>query len=144
MYSGKSVNILCCYINPKLSVRALESFASFAPDVEMVNCTGDWSDRTTMESSMTRYWHELRARWKGEEDLVVLSQKLCIEAETLPTLEDCGEAISYMHGAVRYSARLQRKIPSSDIGGDYMVWHLVNERLMTLWDIHQIKTCYHF
>jgi hypothetical protein len=137
------MNILCCYINPQLSVTALESFGAYAPGVAMVNCTGDWTDRESMKVSMTRYWREIYDRWTGEEDLVILSQHQGVDGDTIPGLDKCENLLCYNRGAVRYRTALQRQVPRDDIGGDYMVWHLVNERLSKLWEMHQVTMCVH-
>lgn len=137
------MKILCCYTNAKLSTTALMSFGEHAPEAELVNVTGDWGSRDSMYRSQTQLWHEFRARWTGEEDLLLLKQTRPVTSKTISAFGKCSKLLCVSNGAKRYRAELQRKIPAADIAGDYCVWHLLEERLMKLWMIHQIEVCIH-
>ncbi len=137
------MRILCCYHNNDLSTEALRSFGEHCPYVEMVNITGDWGSREAMMVSQTRLWHEMRDRWQGKEDLVILNEMTPIPADLVSSFGECESLLCLYDNVFRYSAELQRKIPHETIAGDYCVWHLVNERLTTLWWLHKIEVCVH-
>lgn len=137
------LQILCCYVNKKLSLDALTSFAKYARSVRMVNCTGDWTSRASMVDTMTLYWHTIRAHWEGTDDLVLLKQGKPVTEDTIPALESCPGVLCVQDDCTRYRKELQQFIPHENIGGDYMVWHLVEGRLSKLWEIHQIPICNH-
>jgi hypothetical protein len=137
------MRILCCYDNNRLSLTALKSFGEHAPEVEMVNITGDWSSRESMMASQTRLWTVMRSHWTGEEDFIMLSQDQVITADTIPDMLKCESKLCRKDGAKLYTAELQQQITADTIAGEYCVWHILEERLLKLWVMHQIGICLH-
>jgi hypothetical protein len=122
------VRVLCCFsgripeggpydINQHgLYPSAIRALQAYAPGFELVDVSGD----------DYAYWGQIRARWTGEKDLVLVEQDVEITADVLPGFIGCPSpwcTFRYRYwrtwppsadacGCTRYSARLQREIPA--------------------------------
>jgi hypothetical protein len=108
---------------------------------------------------VSAYWNELRRRWNGEDDLLVVEQDNVIDAETIPSFNACdckwgcfdylgppgmdfdgtgnGRVLRKSLGCTRFSAGLQQEIPASMISDkEYFVWHLLDCRVARLLELH--------
>jgi hypothetical protein len=82
------------------------------------------------------YWRAIKKYWTGEEDLVVIEQDIEINADVIPSFIKCYEpwcVYSYEMGAphcwlnesfgcTKFSAKLQRAVPTSEIHDGDHVW----------------------
>jgi hypothetical protein len=107
-------------------------------------------DLIDVSRSPTAYWHAIRDRWTGEDDLVIIEQDIEITAETIPSFQSCAaewcvfgyKGADWLEpedrfmvkslGCTKFSARLQRTIPASTIAGVYLVWHMIDMRMATV------------
>ena len=101
---------------------------------------------------VSAYWWELRRRWSGEDDLMIVEQDNVIDAEVVPSFQECMEpwcAFEYLGppgmdvdgtgegrilrkslGCTRFSAQLMNDVPAETISDkDYFVWHLLDMRI---------------
>ena len=104
--------------------RARELLARHAPDAELVYTGPDDFG----------YWRELKARWTGESDLVMVEQDIGIHADVLPGFASCDEPwCAFPHymrpehppiamdlGCTRFSAQLQRLVPLEAVAAAHM------------------------
>ena len=105
------------------------------------------------------YWWELRRRWNGAEDLLIIEQDVVIDSEVIPSFNVCddpwccfqylgppgmdfdgsgnGRILRKSLGCTRFSAALQQEIPASMISDkEYFVWHLLDCRVARLLELH--------
>jgi hypothetical protein len=145
------MRILCAYTPKKMQ---METFGALVKYGAANSVRVDFVD---VSGSRTAYWHAIRERWNGEEDLVTVEQDNVITDLTIPSFLRCDrDWCSYKYygpewlpehmqemtrclGCTRFSAALQRKIPSETIAGDYMVWYLIDERLSRLLGMHGFR-----
>jgi hypothetical protein len=106
------MRVLACYTD--MHPAAARSLADFAPQAELVDVTGD--DHA--------YWREIRARWDGTEDLVIVEQDIEIAEGVIESMAECDQDwCCYAYrifrtkvrlrdglGCTKFSAALQRKI----------------------------------
>ena len=126
---GVAIRVLCAHIGPVpvlgdfnqhgLYPSTARALAAFAPGAELVDVSGDEYG----------YWHQIRARWTGEQDLVLVEQDVEITADVLPAFAACPSpwcTFSYelrpgwvpstdACGCARYRAQLQRDVPAEVI-----------------------------
>lgn len=137
---------MCCYAYGCLRSETARALDRYAPDAERVDVSGDQAN----------YWHEIRDRWNGTEDLVVIEQDNEITAETIPSFEACDQdwctfaydgiygQLDHSLGCTKFSARLQRRFPHETIAGDGLVWHLIDLRIGKLFhDLHKLECHVH-
>jgi hypothetical protein len=86
------------------------------------------------------YWHEIRARWDGTDDLVIVEQDNQISQNVIPGFEACdqpwclyayqGWSASVMLdqslGCTRFSAQLQRDVPFRDFSQASVKWDVID------------------
>jgi hypothetical protein len=145
------VRILACFVRGQQSPSAYRSLLRYAPigSLELVDVGNDVSS----------YWHAIRDRWNGEDDLVTIEQDNIITGEVIPSFQECekkwcsfsylgppgmsfddsgqGRVLKKSLGCTRFSAELQREIPASMISdSDYFVWHLLDLRISRLLELH--------
>ena len=105
------------------------------------------------------YWWELRRRWNGEDDFMIVEQDNVINAEVFPSFSMCdqpwccyeyigppgmdldgsgeGNVLRKSLGCTRFSAELQQDITAEMISDkDYFIWHLLDMRISRLLEIH--------
>ena len=113
--------MLCCTAGPH--PEAVKALAACAPHAEVVDVSGD----------NYGYWREIRARWTGERDLIIIEQDVVAEAGTVASLEGCPQdwcAFEYAIfgsemrlkvglGCVKISAAAQLKVPAGDVAGSF-------------------------
>ena len=106
------MRVLCCYTDLKLeTLDALELYS--LNNVEYI-CT---------EDDPTGYWREIKARWDGKEDLVVVEQDVEIHDTVLKEFMECKEPwccfpykifgqkyCSVGLGCTKFSAQLQQEV----------------------------------
>ena len=106
------MRILACYTN--MHPAAAKALADFAPQAEFVDVTGDEH----------AYWREIRSRWTGDEDLIIVEQDVEIAEGVIESLAGCGrDWCCYAYrifrtrvrlrdglGCTKFSAALQRKV----------------------------------
>lgn len=121
--------VLCCYTprQPRDDGRyhlhssqpdGLASVRLHAPQAELVDVTGD----------EYAYWREIRARWQGTEDLIVIEHDIQVGPGTVASLEGCDRAwccfaydifgckrLDTALGCTRFSAALQRTVSLSKV-----------------------------
>lgn len=150
--------VLCCY-TPGDPIRdgrfhahnarpdALESVRRHAPQADLIDVAGD----------DLAYWREIRARWTGAEDLIVIEHDIQIGPGTVASLESCDrdwctfaydifgcKRLVNALGCTKLSARLQRAVPAGRVAaafahcpacqGEGCWWHLDNYIARTLED----------
>lgn len=130
------MRVLCCYT--KLHPAAAEALAEYAPDAELVD----------VSASTFAYWHAIRERWTGEDDLVIVEQDNEIHAGVLPSFAGCAEpwctfsypifrtqvALTIGLGCTKISAAAQRMVSAQEIAEGFALcdackgqgcwWHL--------------------
>ena len=128
------MRILCCYANLRPETAA--TIAEFAPETELVDVTDDTYG----------YWHNIRDRWTGDEDLMVIEQDIEITAEVVPSFEACSKpwclfeypghpfmgTLSSHLGCTRFSKELQRAVPCESmtvIAGDRQRWDTLDGKI---------------
>jgi hypothetical protein len=145
------MKILCCYNGvAALKSKTRDSLVFYGGlndrcTVDFVDVSGD-----PRKGGLTNYWHAIRERWTGEEDLVTIEQDNVVTAETLPSFEACendwccyayggpewvperSRRMIYSLGVTKFSASLQRQFPHERIAGDYLAYFLIDERLSTM------------
>lgn len=104
--------VLFCTVDPHPeAVRALEAYV---PQAEVIDVTGD----------NYAYWREIRERWTGEQDLIIIEQDIEVREDTIPVMEECKQDwCCYAYpifrtkvrlrvglGCIKISAAAQRKI----------------------------------
>ena len=108
-----AARVLCCITRPHPA--AAEALGGWAPQAEIAGVRGE----------DTAYWREIRSRWAGERDLVIIEQDIGIGEGTVASLEGCGEdwccyaypvfargiRLTMGLGCTKISAALQRKVP---------------------------------
>ena len=125
------MRVLCCHtgripedgpfdINQHgLYPSARRALAQYAPDAELVDVSGDDYG----------YWEQIRGRWTGETDLLLVEQDVELTDQVMPQLGECASlwcTFGYVYwrtwppstdacGCARYTARLQRDIPAEVI-----------------------------
>jgi hypothetical protein len=152
------VRILACFVRGRQSAKAYRALVKYAPlgSLEMIETGRDVSD----------YWHAIRARWTGDDDLVIIEQDNVITAEVLPSFAECDEpwcCFSYLGppgldldgsgagrvlmkslGCTKFSADLQAKITATMISDkEYFVFHLLDMRLSRLLEVHDYQPHVH-
>jgi hypothetical protein len=112
---------MCGYAGDGLQPETKEALAKFAPDAELLDFTGD----------DYAYWHAIKERWTGDEDLVIIEQDIVITESTIPSFEACDQEwcsfgyiavphlgrVSACLGCTRFAAKIQREHPLSGITG---------------------------
>jgi hypothetical protein len=140
------LRVLCCYAYGRLHPETVRALGKYAPQAELVDVSGDQAN----------YWNEIRDRWDGTEDLVIIEQDNEITAGTLPSFEACDQDwCTFAYGGIygqlqgslgctRFSAAFQRRFPHETIAGDGLVWHLIDLRMGKLFcDLHKLKPHIH-
>ncbi len=111
------MRVLCCTAVSDYAVpdeAALKAVAEYAPGAEVVDVTGD----------SFGYWREIRARWQGTEDLMLIEHDVLIGEDTVASLRDCGydwccfaypifrnhQRLRYGLGCTKFSAVAQRAV----------------------------------
>jgi len=144
------MRILAPYVRGKMARETYRSLMEYSPIgyLEMVETGHDPS----------AYWHELRRRWNGEDDLMIVEQDNVITAEVIPSFNMCDEpwcCYEYIGppgmdidgtgemrilrkslGCTRFSAQLQEDVPAVTISeNDYFIWHLLDMRIASMLEI---------
>lgn len=140
---------------PREAYRALVEYVPIG-SLEMVETGYDTS----------AYWWELRRRWNGEDDLMIVEQDNVITAEVIPSFNACdkpwcvyeylgppgmdvdgtgeGRILRKSLGCTRFSAELQDKVTAAMISDkDYFVWHLLDMRIARLLEMHGYESHVH-
>ncbi len=134
--AGTRARVLCCTVQPHPA--AVGALVAYAPQADVVDVTGD----------NYAYWREIRRRWAGEQDLVIIEQDIEIGPDTVATLQDCDQDwCCYAYpifrakirlrvglGCVKISAAAQRRVTSAAIAESFKMcaqckgkgcwWHL--------------------
>ena len=74
-----SARVLCCTATPHPD--AMDALARYAAGAELIDVSGD----------NYAYWREIRSRWTGERDLVIIEQDIEISSDTVASLEQCDQ-----------------------------------------------------
>jgi hypothetical protein len=107
--------VLCCTAVPHPD--AVKALSAYAPHADVVDVTGD----------NYAYWREIRERWAGERDLIIIEQDIEIGPDTIATLENCSQDwCCYAYpifrtrvrlrvglGCIKISAAAQRKVTAA-------------------------------
>jgi len=139
------MNILCCYVN--LNPKTEKSVKAYAPAAAFVNTSANDFE----------YWRVIKNHWTGERDLVIIEQDMEITAEVIPSFESCRElwcCFSYFGavrseftrslGCTRFTAELQKMIPSSAIDADVSPsWQFVDGIMAAAFDKSNIAPHVH-
>jgi hypothetical protein len=127
-------------------MQVLCAYTELRPEVvSALDTTGYEVDYVDVSASLTAYWHAIKERWNGLEDLITVEQDNLLEPDMLSLLECCDEDwccfqytstsagsvpceiedfdgtvnkvthITYGLGCTKFSAALQRRFPSKDI-----------------------------
>lgn len=72
-----TATVLCCPANPHPD--AMAALSLYAPQAETPDVADD----------KFAYWREIRTRWTGERDLIIIEQDIKIESDTIRSLEEC-------------------------------------------------------
>lgn len=114
-------SVLFCPVSPHPdAVAALEKYA---PQAETPDVAGD----------NYAYWREIRKRWTGERDLIIVEQDIEIGPDTISSLENCGQdwctfaypifrsrvRLRVGLGCTKISAGAQRKVTAAAIAGGF-------------------------
>jgi hypothetical protein len=106
------MRILCCYT--QMHPAAAAAIRQYAPTAELVDVTGD----------DYAYWREIRARWQGTGDLILIEQDIEILPESVASMAACEhDWCCYAYpifrnrqrlrnglGCTKFSARAQRLV----------------------------------
>lgn len=140
--------ILTGYIPGKLCERTYDALIQYGQQYKVQ------VDFVDVSGSLTEYWHAIRERWTGEQDLITVEQDNVITEDTIPSFCMCSEpwcCYSYLGpewlpmperrmifslGCTKFSAGLQRAIPHEEIFGDYAAYYLIDERFQRLFRIY--------
>ena len=112
-----AARVLCCTVSPH--EKAMQALAEYAPQAEIVDVTGD----------NYRYWNEIRERWTGKTDLIIIEQDVEISEDVISSMESCDQDwCCYAYpifrtkvrlrvglGCIKISARAQRKVTPEKI-----------------------------
>jgi len=74
-----TARVLCCPADPHPD--AMAALAKYAPQAETPDVADD----------KFAYWREIRTRWTGERDLIIIEQDIEIDADTVKSLEECDQ-----------------------------------------------------
>ena len=131
-----SARVLCCTATPHPN--AMDALARYAPGAEVIDVTGD----------NYAYWREIRSRWTGERDLVIIEQDIEISSDTVASLEQCDQdwcvfaypifrtevRLRVGLGCTKVSAAAQRKVTAAAVAQGFELcaqcrgqgcwWHL--------------------
>lgn len=131
-----SARVLFCTTEPHPD--AVKALDAYAPHAERVDVTGD----------NYAYWNNIRDRWTGDRDLIIVEQDIEIGPGTITSMERCEQDwCCYAYpifrtkvrlrvglGCIKISAEAQRKIPVEKIAegfekcaqcrGEGCWWHL--------------------
>jgi hypothetical protein len=97
----------------------MQALAEYAPQAEIIDVTG----------SNYRYWNEIRDRWTGERDLIIIEQDIEISENVISSMESCDQDwCCYAYpifrtkvrlrvglGCIKISAAAQRKVTPEKI-----------------------------
>lgn len=142
--------VLCCYVTGdpledgrfhehRAKQDGLASVRRHAPQAELVDVTGD----------QFGYWREIRTRWQGTGDLVIVEHDIVIGPDTISSLEGCDrdwcsfsydifgcKVLTSSLGCTRFSAALQRAVSLDEVAASFADcphcegkgcwWHLDN------------------
>jgi hypothetical protein len=111
------MRVLACYTD--MHPAAAEALAAFAPQAELVDVTGDEH----------AYWREIRSRWTGEQDLIIIEQDIEIAEGVIESMAACDrDWCCYAYrifrtkvrlrdglGCTKFSAAIQRKVNARHI-----------------------------
>jgi hypothetical protein len=120
------MRVLACYT--KFHPKAEPSIRAYAPAAEFVDVSGDDYG----------YWREIRARWKGEEDLMLIEQDIELLPECVAELEACEhdwccyaytifrnrQRLRYGLGCTKFSARAQQLVGARRIAEGFALCKL--------------------
>jgi hypothetical protein len=73
--------ILCCYTQPKFNPATRAGIAEHAPATQLIDVTED----------PFGYWREIRSRWEGTEDLILIEHDNEVPAGAIESLTTCPE-----------------------------------------------------
>lgn len=131
-----TARVLFCPVNPHPA--AIAALKEYAPHAEIVDVTGD----------NYAYWREIRDRWTGERDLIIVEQDIEIGPDTITSMESCKQDwCCYAYpifrtkvrlrvglGCIKISAAAQQRIPVEKITEGFITcaacrgkgcwWHL--------------------
>jgi hypothetical protein len=132
------LKVLACYVSKSLKRETYRALVDYVPigSLEMVEVSHD----------VSAYWHEIRKRWNGEDDLLIVEQDNVITAETIPSFNMCDKPwCTYWYpgppgmvdnkltkslGCTRFSAELQKAVPYPAITDkEYFIWHMIDARV---------------
>jgi hypothetical protein len=113
--TGADARVLFCSVSPHPA--ALAALEQYAPQAELLDVSGD----------NYCYWREIRSRWTGERDLILVEQDIEIGPGTVAAMESCGQdwcchaypifrtqvRLRVGLGCTKISAAAQREIPVS-------------------------------
>jgi hypothetical protein len=111
------MSVLLCHTN--LHPETAKSVAAYAPEAELIDVTGD----------DTGYWREIRSRWQGKDDLVIIEQDIEIVPGGVEEMLACDRdwccyaytifrtrtRLRYGLGFTKFSAAAQRKVTARRI-----------------------------
>ena len=130
------MRVLCCYTD--LHPDTARALSRYAPQAEFAGVSGD----------QFAYWHQIRARWDGADDLVVVEHDVEIHAGVIDGFAGCdqpwcvfpyvigphGELCEVGLGCTRFSAALQQQVTVDEVTrrvGEYP-WSHVDDRISGL------------
>jgi hypothetical protein len=88
--------VLCCTAQPHPG--SMTALKEHAPQAEVIDVAGD----------EFAYWREIRRRWTGEADLVIIEQDIEIGPDTIRSLEECDQPwCCYAYPIFRRQIRLR-------------------------------------
>lgn len=144
------MRVLAPFVRGKMSGETYRALVKYVPigSLELIE-TG---------YNVSAYWWELRRRWTGEDDLMIVEQDNVITSEVIPSFSECDEpwcSYSYLGppgmdvdgsgegrilrkslGCTRFGAQLMKDVPAETISGnDYFAWHLLDMRVSSMLEI---------
>ena len=128
--------VLCCTAGPHPG--AMAALTAHVPQAEVIDVTGD----------SYAYWREIRSRWSGDHDLIIIEQDIEVGPGTVASLEECDQdwcvfaypifrrkvRLRVGLGCTKVSAAAQRAVSARDIAEGFALcrdckgqgcwWHL--------------------
>ena len=107
--------VICCYTN--IHPAAAKAIEEHAPQTQLIDVTGD----------DFAYWREIRTRWNGTEDLVIIEQDNEILPDSVSSMLECGhDWCCYAYPIFRSQQRLRYGLGCTKISAKAQ--QLVNPR----------------
>lgn len=120
--------VLCCYTQEGFHPASRASVEAHAPTAELIDVTGD----------NYGYWREIRARWKGEEDLILIEHDIEILPDSIASMAACEhdwcsyaypifrnqQRLRYGLGCTKISARAQQLVSARHIAEGFALCKL--------------------